>query len=525
MDKKLKDGSILSGALSLTVSGLIVKLLGLIYKVPLSYVLSDVGMGYFNSAYTVYTLFYIVCTAGVPKAISILTAEAEGEGDRALVNDIYRTSFSIFFCGGLLFSGIFLFGAGFISDVIGNRGSYLTMLAIAPSIVFVCASGVLRGYFSGTLNFVPIAVSELISGCFRAFLGLGLAYIAAHFGASYAVISAVTILGTTLGSFFGFLYLVFNKKRHNNVVISRQKVKNRFAAKQIMKRVLRIAIPLTLTSAIASLASIVDLAIIMRRLGGLGYGEYLSGVLYGNYTTLAIPILNLIVTVISPLSAVMLPIVSKTEVKANKKRLSDVVSAVMEVVSIIAIPASMFLLFESREVLAVIFEDSSASLAAPMLQLLAPGMVFMCVATVLNTALEGMGKPKVPLISLIIGLAVKLTVSYVLIGNESYGVLGAPIGSSISYFVSATVVALYLTFHDGVKLKGGGKVILIMISSSLAMAVYLFLRERLITTQNPLISLTFMVFFGLVYIAFLFSFGILRAKNLKKMAKYTKSSA
>ena len=96
MDKERNYGNnVIKGALSLTISTLIVKFLGLIYKVPLSYILSDEGMGYFNSAYTVYTFFYIICTAGVPKAISILTAKAEEDGKRESVTSQQHPTFRL----------------------------------------------------------------------------------------------------------------------------------------------------------------------------------------------------------------------------------------------------------------------------------------------------------------------------------------------------------------------------------------------------------------------------------------------
>ena len=207
--KRVVGDGILSGALSLTVSALIVKALGLIYKVPLSYILSDVGMGYFNSAYTVFSFFYIICTAGVPKAISILVAKAEGDGEHDLSKTIYKSAFRIFFSIGAVLSVIFLISAGAISIFIGNSGAYFSMLAIAPSIAFVCATGVLRGYFAGTLNFVPIAFSEFISGICRAFGGLLLAYCANAVSADYRVVSAFTILGTTIGSVFSFVFLLY----------------------------------------------------------------------------------------------------------------------------------------------------------------------------------------------------------------------------------------------------------------------------------------------------------------------------
>ena len=93
-EKESSANNIIRGALSLTVSGFIVKVIGLVFKVPLSYILSDEGMGFFNSAYTVYTFFYIICTAGIPKAISILIAGAEGETNNR--KEVYKTAFYVF---------------------------------------------------------------------------------------------------------------------------------------------------------------------------------------------------------------------------------------------------------------------------------------------------------------------------------------------------------------------------------------------------------------------------------------------
>ena len=332
MQRKKKYGSnIIEGAVSLTVSGLIVKILGLIYKVPLSYMLSDEGMGYFNSAYTVYTFFFIICTAGVPKAISILTSEAEGEGDMRKVKRIYRTAFNLFFIFGTAITVLFLLLAMPISKLIGNRGSYLTMLAIAPSILFTAAAGVIRGYFNGKLSFLPIAVSEIVGGVSRLLLGLCFAYIGYSLNSSLELVSALTVLGTTLGSFFSYAFLALIKEKEKKDENRWQKEKVLLFSPEIAKRIFAISIPITLTATIGSLNGIIDLAIIMKRLSRAGYSELQAAIFYGNYTTLAIPMLNLISTLIAPVSMILLPIVSKKSVKQNNARLSESISFTVRV--------------------------------------------------------------------------------------------------------------------------------------------------------------------------------------------------
>jgi stage V sporulation protein B len=511
--------NIISGALSLTISGIIVKFLGLIYKVPLSYILTDEGMGYFNSAYAVYTFFYIICTAGVPKAISILTADAEGEGDHDLMDSIYKTAFIMFFILGTVVTLAFLFVSGPISKLIGNSGSYLTMLAIAPSILFVCASGVIRGYFNGRLDFIPIAVSEVISGGAKLILGLIFAIISTRAGHSLELVSAFTILGITVGSFLGFIYLSIHEKRQYTIVSSRQK-RNYFSTKQA-KKIISIALPLTLTSAIGNLGNIIDLTLIMNRLKNIGYSELQAGILYGNYTTLAVPMLNLLASFIAPLSAVLLPLISKSDVRNNRELLSQNVSVAMKIICFISIPVSIIFLIKPYELLSLIFEDSSAIISAPLLQILAPGIIFMAMSTVLNTTLEGIGRTTVPLISLIIASCIKLLVNYIMIGNDSLGILGASFGTSISYFFCFIISIFYISTKEKIQLKISKDIIKIFFASVFALGIMLIFNQ--LSSKNNLIeNILAFIIFALVYIISLALMGFKELKRIINSAKSTK---
>lgn len=514
--KREKNG-IINGALSLTLSAIIVKVLGLVYKVPLSYILSDEGMGYFNTAYTVFSFFYIICTSGVPKAISILVSEAEGDGDADRITQIYSTAFKIFFLFGLIVSVAFFVLAAPISSLIGNRSAYYSMALISPSIVFVCASGVIRGYFNGRLKFLPIAISELISGASKLVLGLALAYLAKCLGYGYEVISGFTIFGITLGSFFGFAYLYFKKHSIND-----NKTKQKSKISPILtKRILKIAIPLTLTSAIGSISSIIDLTIIMQRLRASGATELQAAILYGNYTTLAIPMLNLVATLTAPLSAVLLPLVSKGKNSSSTALLSEQISIACKVMFFVTVPISVLFLFRSGEILSLIFEDSSAIMAAPLLSLIAPGIVFMSLLTLINSVIEGLGNTRTPMVSLIIASAVKLSVSYIMIGKSEYGLLGASIGTTVSYFVGMCISLFYLLIAHKIKLNAIKDFLILLISALISMGISGWLVSTFII-NTILTSLIEFTFFGIIYIFILFLFGFLRLKELNFMSKMYK---
>ena len=515
------ENKLLSGALSLTISALIVKFLGLIYKVPLSYILSDEGMGYFNSAYTVYTFFYIICTAGIPKAISILTSEAESEGNSERVNLIYRTAFNMFFIFGIITTVLFILLASPISHAIGNRGAFLTILAISPSIMFVCASGVIRGYFNGRLNLLPIAISEVISGASRLLLGLLFAWFGSLFNYDLAELSALTILGTTLGSFFGFIYLLIYKKIEKNAFNNEQNLKERKISKKILCEIFKIAIPITLTSAIGSISNVIDLGIIMKRLLSAGYTELQASILYGNYTTLAIPMLNLVATLIAPASAILLPIVSNSSVKNNKKLLGGKLSTTSKIICFVSIPISFLFMFRAKEILSIIFEDSSAVMSAPLLQLLAPGIIVMSFLTIINTVLEGLGKTNIPLIALSIGIVVKIIVSYILIGVGDFGVMGAPIGTISSYLVSFLISAYYLCVKLKIKIEILPHFLPVTLASVCSIIILNCIRMFFVK-ENVVFYLFELTLFSILYLIFLFIFKFFTYKNILNLAKYTK---
>jgi len=494
-ETRKNEKGMINGALTLTVSVITVKLLGLLYKIPLSYILTDEGMGYFNTAYTVFSLFYIICTTGIPKAISILVSEAEGKGDTQKATEIYTTAFKMFFFFGLLISVIFLILAAPISIFIGNRGSYYSMAIIAPSILFVCASGIIRGYFNGQLKFLPIAVSEIISGATKLILGLALAYLAKWLGYDFELISAFTILGTTLGSFLGFIYLYFKKRSFSDVNI---KQKYAFSPK-LARKIFRIAIPLTATAAIGSVSNIIDLTIIMNRLRASGHTELQSAILYGNYTTLAIPMLNLIATLIGPLSAVLLPIVSKKKLLPEAKAAGGEISLAFKLTLFICMPISILFTFKSCEILSLLFENTSAVLAAPFLSLIAPGIVFMALLTISNSVLEGMGNTKAPMMSLVFASLVKIIVSYILIGRSEFGLLGASLGTTLSYFVGMCISLYSLTVSHKIRPKMLKDLLIFLFSSILAYIISDCI-IRLIGISGRVAVLIEISVFGAIYV-------------------------
>ncbi len=436
---------IVSGTLSLTLASLLVKLIGLAYKIPLSYILTDEGMGYFNSAYTVYSFFYLISVAGVPKAITILISDCEARAEHYKKRKIYETSIKAFGIFGIFSSIVLCIFADELASLIGNPLSRATIIFIAPSILFTAVSGVVRGYLCANMKFTHIAISQIIDAVLKTALGIALALFAHSRGYGLSVISAFTIFGATVGTVVSTIYLMLVAKKLNKKDNCRQN-KEKIKISEIVFKVLRISLPITISAATMSMTNLIDLLLVMKRLVGLGYSTSQASILYGNYTTLVVPMLGVAGALLAPLALSVMPALTAAFSSGNREAFSHHLSFAVKITAFIAIPVSLGLTFYSKEVLFLIFDDADATVAAPILSIGASAILFSSLLSVTNSALESAGVVNAPIFAMLAGCIFKIFVSYYLIGSEDFGISGAPIGTTVCYAI-ALIVSIYLLYR------------------------------------------------------------------------------
>ena len=157
--KRKRAGAFFSGVLILTVSNLLVKAAGLLFKIPMNYIVGDTGMGYYNSAYSIYTFFYMISTSGLPVALSVMISEKRARGNILGARRVYRTAYFTFAAIGLFSALIMFFASGGLCELIRSEKSTLSVITLAPTMFFVCIVAAYRGFFQGCGNMVPMAIS------------------------------------------------------------------------------------------------------------------------------------------------------------------------------------------------------------------------------------------------------------------------------------------------------------------------------------------------------------------------------
>ena len=513
---------ILGGTLSLTVSTVMVKLLGLIYKIPLASILGDEGMGYFNSAYTVYSFFYLLCTAGVPKAIMLLISEEDGKGREESQYKIMTVAAVSFGALGVMITLAFALLSGSLSHLIGSSAARFGMIAIAPSIIFVSLSGVIRGYLSAHMRMLDVAVSQVIEGAGRLALGLAFAIVGRRINMPLHMVSAMTIWGVSLSSLIGLGYLIVCSK----IRIKSDKIGQNCNFREfwsILRRILSISIPITLSAAVMSISGLIDLGLIMRSLRQIGHTEAEASSLYGNYTTLAVPMLNLAISVITPISVAHLPAISRAISSGERGDLISSERSAVGLCAFAAAPMSLGLTVFSHEILQLLFPGSDTRMGGALLCLLCPAILFSSILVIVNTLLEAMGKVRMPLYSMLVGSAVKLAVSYILITGTSFGISGAPIGTTASY-ATALIISLIAYGRSSEKsLPLLRPLALCYFSAAVSIGLARLLYDRLYFSvdHKPLLLIS-ITFAAVLYIILCLAAGKLRVKNAPKVAKYTK---
>ena len=423
----------MSGVVALTLSTVIVKIIGLAYKIPLIAILGAEGMGYFNTAYEIFALLCGVSTSGLPVAVSMLVSASREMGDAPRARGIYKTSSALLVTKGLFFTAGLIFLARPISVALGNTDAYYAILAIAPALFFTSVSGAIRGYFQGCRVMTPTASSQLIEAVGKLLFGVAFAALFVSGGAKIPVAAAFAALGVSLGSFLSALFLLIRKRAESGGK-TYGKIKGRTGS--YFLALLRISLPITVSSALIGSTRIIDMALILRRLEDVGISASEANKIYGSYTTLALPVFLLAPAFIPPITESLIPRLSAAVESGDEEEQRSAVFNAMRLTMFLSIPASMGIIVYSRQILSLLFanQEEAINISAPLLSTLGAGVLFSCLITATTAVLQSYRRVFLPILSLSAGAVVKAVSAYMLVGDVRFGVMGAPFSTLLSNF-------------------------------------------------------------------------------------------
>ena len=435
-----KNQNYLHGAAILTVAVLIIKVLGALYTVPLADIRGAEGYAHFNVAYNLYNVLLALSTAGLPIALAKIVSEANNLDRPNQVRRIFGVATGAFVVLGVIWSAIMLIFPTELAAFMGDVGASQSVLALAPAVLLVCIMSAFRGYTQGLSDMRPTSVSQVIEVAAKVVSGLVILKIMVGSVSSTPLLSAGAISGVAIGSLAACLYMLFVTKRRMGSELLRyqgtEALKNDKPDSKgvILKRLIKIGIPIALGSCVLSVITLINTKLIYSRLQeGAGFTYAAANSMFGEYS-MTLPLFNLPAAIITPLTISVVPAIAGFITKRQYGEAKNVVESSLRISTIISLPMAVGLSVLSSGVVSGIYRNGS-ELSGNILAILGAASFFVCLAIMTTAILQASGREQLPMITMLIGGAMNIGLNWFLIGNERFNIYGAAIGTLASYVV------------------------------------------------------------------------------------------
>lgn len=485
-----KQNTFFGGAAILAVGILVVKLIGMFYKIPLVNIIGEEGTADFNNAYNIYAVLLTISTAGLPVAVSKLVSEANALGRRNQVKRIFRLALAAFLTLGVASFMVMYFKADWLAGLMHDSKAAAGIRTLAPAVICVGCLAAFRGYSQGHSNMVPTSVSQIIEALCKLVVGLGLAYWLVSAGQPSHVAAAGAITGVTVGTVVALAYMLLSYA----VTRSRERLTDDIpdGSGKIMGDILRIAIPITLSSSMVGIVTVIDSSLVQGQLqkvllentdswalyanfmdlsalesalntwlntpsslsvaampvmealefhveqgsaSAIALHEALesaSRVIYGNYSG-ALNIYNLPSSLMVAMTSSVIPAVSGALARKDRKGAANITSSALRISAMLAFPMGVGLFVLGSPIIKLLFTGLNPELAGPLLSTLGLATVFVCMMLVCNSILQANGFVNLPVVVMVLGGVVKIVSNYNMVAIPKVGIFGVPFGNVLCF--------------------------------------------------------------------------------------------
>lgn len=482
--RSAKQNTFFGGAAILAVGIMVVKVIGMFYKIPLLNIIGEQGSADFGNAYNIYAVLLTISTAGLPVAVSKLVSEANATGRQNQVRRVFRLSLALFLTLGVLSFLIMSFGSAQLAGLMNDDQAAPGIRALAPAVICVGCLSAFRGYAQGHGNMTPTAISQIIEALCKLVVGLGLAYWLVKAGADQSHAAAGAITGVTVGTIVALAYMLLNYLMGRSQEGLSKDIPD--SNSTIVKNLLMIAVPITISSSMVGIVTVIDsslvqgqlqrallentdcwalykdfmsfdklesalkawqatlpegttisMSLLSDQLAGEGTKmaialhdalEDASRTLYGNYNG-ALNIYNLPTSLMAAITAAVIPAVSGTLARRDRKGAARVAGSALRISALISFPMGVGLYVLGEPIMALIFPSLTSQLAGPLLSTLGLATVFVCMMLVCNSILQAYGFVNLPVIIMLAGGVIKIVLNYNVVVLPQVGIYGAPLGN------------------------------------------------------------------------------------------------
>ena len=447
----------MKGTLILTVAGIVVKVIGSLNWIFVSRILGGEGIGLYQMAFPIYFFAFTISTAGVPVAISIITAERVALKDVWGAKRIFKIAMSLMFFTGIVFTALTYFGAQWLIDFhfIRDPRAYWSVVALAPAIFFVTLLASSRGYLQGWQRMTPTAVSQIVEQIFRVITMILFASLLLPYGIDFAAAGAS--LGAFAGAVTGLIVLVyFHWKLEKDITseygrdIKPNADSEKSSTWKIIKRIFALSLPVSAASIMLPVVSNLDLAIVPQRLEVAGYTVNEATELFGYLTGMAVPLVNLATILTASLAVSLVPAISKAKALNNDELVYSQTASGIRISNFVCFPAFIIVMVLATPISTLIY---NAPGAGPAVWVSSFSIVLLGLHQVSTAVLQGLGHPSIPMINMIIAAAAKVALNWILTAIPALGIMGAAWATAADMGVAAVINLFFIYKYIGYRME------------------------------------------------------------------------
>jgi len=455
--QETKNNNFLKGAAILAATGVFVKIVGAIYQIPILREMGDEGAGYFHVTYMVYAFILAVSTAGVPVAMSRLVSSAAARGDIALIKRYFSIALPTFIVIGLTAMLLMFFFADGIAGLMNTSLAAYSIRVLSPAVFFVCIIAVYRGYAQGFGNMVPTAASQIVEVVSKAAFGIAVVFYLSRLNYESQFLSAGAITGVTIGLGLCIPLLMWYKKRMDGEIgsaiaamtvnITTTELPSRM---RTFLRIMKVSIPISLSASFMSIMGVIDTSVVSSRLQNALMLTESEAIAQLGIFRKGLSIYNLPPSMVVPLAVSIIPAIAGVIAQNNKKEASSIVQSSVKLTNLFAMPACAGIMVLAGPILNALYYDPSQTPEAfatmtTILVILGAASYFVCFQHLTIAVLQANGYERVALMTFPIGAAAKITLSYFLVGNPNFGILGSPIGTLACFSIIGLLNVIFIT--------------------------------------------------------------------------------
>lgn len=496
----------LKGTFILTVASFVVKVIGSLNWIFVSRILGGEGIGLYQMAFPIYFFAMTISQAGVPVAISIITAERVALKDIYGAQRVFRISMFLMLLTGIFFSVLTYLSADWLIDwqFIRDPRAHLSIVALSPTIFFVTFLAASRGYLQGWQRMTPTAVSQIVEQIFRVIVMIMLADLFLPMGLEYAAAGAS--LGALAGAVTGLIVLVYFHIKLNRDIEKTYGVNLQPAPEtahesrlSIIKRIFKLALPVSAASIMLPVVSNLDLMIVPQRLEVAGYSVRQATELFGYLTGMAVPLINLATILTASLAVSIVPAISEARALKDSARIFRQTAAAVRISNFVCFPAFVIMFFLATPIASLIYNAPGAGDAV---MISAVSIILLGLHQVSTGVLQGLGHTTIPMVNMVLAAAAKVVLNWTLTAIPSLGIMGAAWATAADMGVAAFINLYFIYKYIGYKIEFGQLLKTIAASGAMALVVKFFY-ELTIAEWHMEIFSTFGAIFagGVVYLA------------------------